>query len=154
VDCDSFPSAEARAAQRPAARARLKLGADDVAFLFLGRLSYHAKAHPLPIYLALEAAAKKTGKRLVLVLAGCIFNATTKKAFLEGARLYCPSVRILQIDGRSADARAAAWAACDVFTSFSDNIQESFGLAPVEAMAAGLPAVVSDWDGYRDTVIH
>ena len=33
-----------------------------------------------------------------------------------------------------------------------DNIQETFGLAPVEAMAAGLPVVVSDWDGYRYTV--
>src|SRR5262249_39663991 len=36
--------------------------------------------------------------------------------------------------------------------SLSDNIQETFGLAPVEAMAAGLPVVVSDWNGYRDTV--
>jgi hypothetical protein len=44
------------------------------------------------------------------------------------------------------------WAAADIFTSLSDNIQESFGLAPIEAMAAGLPSVVSDWDGYRDTV--
>lgn len=33
-----------------------------------------------------------------------------------------------------------------------DNIQETFGLAPVEAMAAGLPVVVTDWNGFRDTV--
>jgi hypothetical protein len=58
----------------------------------------------------------------------------------------------LVIDGRNPQLRAAAWAAADVFISLSDNIQESFGLAPVEAMAAGLPCVVSDWDGYRDTV--
>jgi hypothetical protein len=44
------------------------------------------------------------------------------------------------------------WAASDVFCSPVDNIQESFGLSPIEAMAAGLPCVVSDWDGYRDTV--
>ena len=31
-------------------------------------------------------------------------------------------------------------------------MQETFGLAPLEAMAAGLPVVASDWDGYRDTV--
>ena len=36
--------------------------------------------------------------------------------------------------------------------SLSDNIQETFGLTPVEAMAAGLPCVVSDWNGYKDTV--
>jgi D-inositol-3-phosphate glycosyltransferase len=33
-----------------------------------------------------------------------------------------------------------------------DNIQETFGLTPLEAMAAGKPVVVSDWDGYRFTV--
>ncbi|HTU45987.1 MAG TPA: glycosyltransferase family 4 protein [Bryobacteraceae bacterium] len=43
--------------------------------------------------------------------------------------------------------------AADVFFSPSDTIQESFGLAPVEAMSCGLPQVVSDWNGYRETVI-
>jgi hypothetical protein len=39
-----------------------------------------------------------------------------------------------------------------VFTSLVDNFQETFGLTPIEAMAAGLPCVISDWNGYRDTV--
>jgi len=34
----------------------------------------------------------------------------------------------------------------------SDNIQETFGLTVAEALSYGLPAVVSDWDGYRDIV--
>ena len=46
------------------------------------------------------------------------------------------------------------FAAADVFVSPSDNIQESFGLTLLEAGAAGLPSVVSDWDGYRDLVEH
>jgi hypothetical protein len=33
-------------------------------------------------------------------------------------------------------------------------VQESFGLTVTEAMAAGLPSVVSDWDGYRDSLRH
>jgi hypothetical protein len=36
--------------------------------------------------------------------------------------------------------------------SLSDNIQETFGLTPLEAMSAGLPVIVSDWNGYRETV--
>lgn len=151
VDCDALGK---HAALRAEARRRLQLGPDEVVFLFLGRLSFHAKAHPLPMYLALEAAAQRTGKRLVLLLCGYFFNDTIREQFLDGAKRFCPSVRLLQVEGRQPEARAAAWASADVFTSLSDNIQESFGLTPVEAMAAGLPVVVSDWDGYRDTVLE
>jgi hypothetical protein len=56
------------------------------------------------------------------------------------------------LDGRIAAERQKAWAVADVFCSLSDNIQETFGITPIEAMAAGLPVVVSDWDGYKDTV--
>jgi hypothetical protein len=58
------------------------------------------------------------------------------------------------LDGRKATDRQTAWASADVFCSLSDNIQETFGIVPIEAMAAGLPVVVSDWDGYKDTVRH
>ncbi len=59
---------------------------------------------------------------------------------------------MVTLDGRSPEARETAWAAADLFCSLSDNIQETFGIVPVEAMAAGLPVVVTDWDGYKDTV--
>ena len=61
-------------------------------------------------------------------------------------------MRFVVLDGRSDADRDRAWSAADIFTSLADNIQETFGLTPVEAMAAGLPVVVSDWDGYKDTV--
>ena len=66
--------------------------------------------------------------------------------------LACPSVRVVTVDGLEAAARRTAWAGADVFCSLADNIQETFGITPIEAMAAGLPVVVSDWDGYKDTV--
>src|SRR3990172_1135729 len=153
VDCDAFPQGEAAARLRAQWRKRHAIGESEVAFMFLGRLSFHAKAHPLPMYLALEAAAARTKRKLAFILAGYFFNDSIRREFLEGARRYCPSVRLAHVDGRKPQERAGAWAGADVFTSFSDNIQESFGLAPVEAMAAGLPAVVSDLDGYRDTVV-
>jgi hypothetical protein len=120
--------------------------------LFMGRLSFHAQAHPLAMYQALESAAQTTGKQVVLVECGWHANEHIATAYADAARLACPGVRVVTLDGRKAEARQAAWAGADIFCSLSDNIQETFGIVPVEAMAAGLPVVVADWDGYKDTV--
>ncbi|TWA61080.1 glycosyl transferase family 1 [Azospirillum brasilense] len=151
VDTDAFrfdPSV------RAAERAALGIGEEDVAILFVGRLSFHAKAHPIPMYQALERAAQRTGKRLHLIQAGWFGNDSIAAAFIEGARRYCPSVNAIFLDGRKPDVRTRIWAVADLFTSLVDNIQETFGITPVEAMAAGLPCVVTDWNGYRETVRH
>lgn len=153
VDTEAFaPDARGRAA----ARAALGLGPEDVAVLFVGRLSFHAKAHPLPMYLGLERAAlalaRGGGRKIHLIQAGWFANDFIENAFKNGAKQFCPSVTCTFLDGRKADLRQQAWNAADLFTSLSDNFQETFGLTPIEAMAAGLPGVVSDWNGYRDTV--
>ena len=138
--------------QRAKARAALNTGEDTLVVLYTGRLSFHAKAHPLAMYQALESAAQATGKEVVLVECGWHANEYIEKAFATGAQLVSPSVRVVTLDGRVAENRETAWASADVFCSLSDNIQETFGIVPIEAMAAGLPVVVSDWDGYKDTV--
>lgn len=138
--------------QKASARAALGVSPDSLVVLFMGRLSFHAKAHPLAMYQALEAAAQATGKSVVLVECGWHANEFIEKAYADAARMACPSVRVVTLDGRKAQDRQTAWAGADVFCSLSDNIQETFGIVPIEAMAAGLPVVVSDWDGYKDTV--
>jgi len=140
------------AAQRAAARAALGVDEETLVVLFMGRLSFHAKAHPLAMYQALEAAAQATGKQVVLLECGWHANDAIARAYKEAAAFACPSVRVIPIDGRKAEDRQTAWAGADIFCSLSDNLQETFGITPLEAMAAGLPVVVSDWDGYRDTV--
>jgi glycosyltransferase involved in cell wall biosynthesis len=150
IDTDAFAPAPQK---RAAARAALGIGADDLVVLFVGRLSFHAKAHPLPMYLGLERVARANpGRRIRLLQAGWFANEFIENAFKSGAESFCPSVACGFVDGRNPEARMQAWAAADVFTSLSDNIQETYGLAPVEGMAAGLPCVVTDWNGYRDTV--
>ena len=62
-------------------------------------------------------------------------------------------MRTSLVDGRDPGTRRLVWHAADLFVSPSDNIQETFGLAVLEAMASGLPVVASDWDGYRDLVV-
>ena len=152
VDCAAFPRGARRQAARTAFRNRLCIAEDDVAVLFVGRLSFHAKAHPIPLYLSLEEAARRSGKTVHLIQVGWFANEAIEREFRAGAQAFCPSVKAAFLDGRDAAVRTEAWAGADIFSSLSDNIQETFGLTPIEAMAAGLPSVVSDWDGYRDTV--
>jgi glycosyltransferase involved in cell wall biosynthesis len=138
---------------RAEARQELGVGDNDIVALFVGRLSFHAKAHPSPMYLALErAAARFPERRIHLVECGWFANEAIDASFRDGAAALCPTVTRHVLDGREPAPRTRAWAAADIFVSLSDNIQETFGLTPIEAMAAGLPVVVSDWDGYRDTV--
>lgn len=139
--------------QRATARRAMGLGDDDVVFLFSGRLSFHAKANPGPVYQALQAVAatRKTG-RIVCIEAGIYPNEGIRQGFLLAQQALAPDVAFVWADGDDAAAWRNAWLAGDVFLSLSDNIQETFGLTPVEAMAAGMPVIASDWNGYRDTV--
>ncbi|NTU96753.1 MAG: glycosyltransferase family 4 protein [Chlorobiaceae bacterium] len=142
--------------EKAAARAAVGADEDTLVVLYAGRLSFHAKAHPLAMYQALEMALTvlPEGKRVLLVECGWHANDFIAKAYSDAASQACPGVRVVSLDGRNMESRKIAWACADVFCSLSDNIQETFGIVPVEAMAAGLPVVVSDWDGYRDTVRH
>lgn len=153
VDCDALNPPDS---QDHRARLRASLGIDpaDIVVLFVGRLIFHAKANPAPMFLALEKTARATPARLRLIQAGWFEDAQQEAAFTAAAAVLAPSVAHHVIDGREPDIRAHVWRAADIFLSLSDNIQETFGLTPIEAMAAGLPCVVSDWDGYKETVRH
>src|SRR6478609_4099175 len=152
VDARGALQGDAADAARARLRGKLELAADDVVMLFMGRLVFYAKSHPVPLYLAAERAARQSGKRLVLLLAGWFETTQEEAEFKALAAKLCPSVRTLFVDGREPEIRRDVWSAADLFISLSDNIQETFGLTPIEAMAAGLPLIVSDWDGYRESV--
>jgi len=149
VHCDDFAFTDE---DKGEARQALGLASDEVAALYVGRLVLSGKAHPLPLFLGLQAAAERSGKRLCLILAGQASKPDIEAAYLAGAARHAPDVRVIKVDSRGDAARRQAWAAGDVFVSLADGIQETFGLTPIEAMAAGLPAVVSDYNGYKDTV--
>ena len=147
VHCDGWtPTADARGE----ARQRLGLAADEVAFLFAGRLSFHAKANPAALYQALQAISGDA--KVVLIEAGLFPHEGVAVAYRQAQADLAPDVRFIHAPGDDARAYADAWRAADVFTSLADNVQETFGLTPVEAMAAGLPVVVSDWNGYRSNI--
>ncbi|MCW2249493.1 glycosyltransferase involved in cell wall biosynthesis [Azospirillum fermentarium] len=139
-------------AKRATLRTRLGIGEQDVALLFSGRLSFFEKAHPAPMFIAAELAQARTDKKLHLMLAGRFPDPAHEALYRREAAELAPSVTLHILDGADPELFGPSRSAADLFISLSDNLQETFGLTPVEAMAAGLPALVSDWDGYRDTV--
>lgn len=141
-------------AARAALRTRLGVGAQDVVFATIARLTPHEKFDPLPTYLAMAEAQRRLppGQRLHVVFCGTFRDDYARKVFEEGARVLMPDVGFLLLDGASAEDRKAALSGADVFLFPIDNIQETFGLAPLEGMAAGLPVLTTDWDGMKDTV--
>lgn len=143
-------------ADRPQARAELRqelgLADDDVLVLWVGRLSFFEKAFPQPMFKAVRQAAEATGAKVVFALAGWFPDAADRERYAEAAAAYAGDVEVRFEDGNDRERLGRLWAAADIFLSLVDNIQETFGITPLEAMAAGLPVVASDWDGYRFTV--
>ena len=152
VDCDAFPQDQTGKNIRHKLRQELGIGEDDLVVLFVGRLIFHAKAHPVPMYLAVEKAAKTTKNKVHLIQSGWFEDQQQEFSFKQCAALLSPSVNPIFIDGRQSNIRQEIWSLADIFISLADNIQETFGLTPIEAMAAGLPVVISDWNGYQETV--
>ncbi|MBS0333790.1 MAG: glycosyltransferase family 4 protein, partial [Proteobacteria bacterium] len=151
VDTASFA---VNAADRRAWRQRLSIPEGALTALYVGRFNALEKMNPALMALALERAAQALGEPIYWVNSGWSSQEDQADAYHAAVRALCPSVQYRVVDGRPPDVRHAIWSVADFFISFSDNIQESFGLTPVEAMAAGLPCIVTDWDGYRDTVRH
>ena len=142
----------------PDARDRLRAAygvpENGVVIMTMGRLSVVEKANPLPLFIALELLAQQLKVPIHLWIVGWASRPEEEALHREGAAVIARSVKTRLIDGRDADVRRNIWAAADIFTLPADSIQETFGLVPVEAMAAGLPVVMPDWDGFRDTVLH
>lgn len=137
-----------------ALRARLGIAEGEVAALIVARLTPHEKFDPLPVFTAMAAAnrALPAGQRLHLILYGSYPDPYSRRVFERGAAGLMPDVGFHVLPHEGPQARLAALSAADLFLFPIDNLQESFGIAPVEAMAAGLPIIASDWDGLRDTV--
>lgn len=140
-------------ADRAKLRADMQVSADEVVVLYVGRLSFHAAANPYPIYHGLYQAARATGRKVRLLLAGTTSNDHVHRAFHDGARIFAPTVHVQTVDLLVADLRSKVWHVADVFTTMPDNVHESQAQAVLAAMAAGLPVVASDWGSARELVV-
>ena len=110
-------------AQRLISRKNFLIKDDEIVVLYVGRLSFHAKASPFPMYKALEEAARRSAQRVVLLECGWFKTDFIERSFVQAGEILSPSLRILRVDGREFRAQNQAWACADIFCSFSDNIK-------------------------------
>jgi glycosyltransferase involved in cell wall biosynthesis len=140
--------------KRDAARAALALPADAVVLLCLARFTEYDKVDLFPLLQVLQSLVQQppAGRKVYLVLAGARQGTKTPEMLQLWARALKVEDRLrLKVDFAD-DEKRDLLAAADLFVSPVDNLQETFGQSVVEALAAGLPCVVSDFDGYQDTI--
>jgi len=137
------------------ARSELGIAPDAFVMLWNGRMSFLDKADLLPMAQALRGLViRNPARRVQLVLSGSERSGEkVADALLAYARQLGVADSVCLLGQVPLARRPLLYAAADVFVSPVDNVQETFGLTPLEAMACGVPQVVADWDGYRDTVI-
>ncbi len=145
-------AARISSAKRRAQREALGLRDGEIAVLWVGRLSHAIKAHPIAMFRAVEDASLAAKKPLHLVMQGYFVPKEAESQFRALAADICKTAKVTFVASGDPRFPDGLWAGADIFLSLVDNLQESFGLTPIEAIAAGLPRVISDWDGYRDCV--
>ncbi len=134
-------------------RRELKLPAKKIIILYFGRFSIFDKADLYPLLFSFKDLLSKN-KNVLLMLAGKNFQGNYGGKLKKIANDLGISNNVNFFFNPSRREKYLLYTASDIFVSPSDNLQESFGLTVLEAMAAGLPTVVSDWDGYKDIVVH
>jgi len=153
VDVGAWESLEGE--QRESARARRGIAPDAVTLLVFGRISHSSKMDLLPLLRAAQRliAAGDDPAGLCLVVAG--WTDDDAKHFTDTLVNLAANIGLpLRLFQRPSEAdKHELFGLADIFISLADNPQETFGLTLLEAMAAGLPVLASDYDGYRDIVV-
>ena len=134
---------------------QLGISKKAIVVLFLGRLSFHAKSHPLALYKAIsKISSENDNEEIILLECGTFPNQVTEQMYNKLIYSF-KNLTVKRVGGlnqATEEEKIESLNAANIFVSLSDNIQETFGLTVIEAMAAELPCIVSDWNGYKDLV--
>ncbi|MDI9365459.1 MAG: glycosyltransferase family 4 protein [Flavobacterium sp.] len=138
-------------------RKKYNLKEDIISFFVLTRFSPSDKADILPLLRSLKFNQNIDNSAIHIYLCGgdTYFGA---EDYIEYLREEIADLDISKyisiIVSNDRNATIEMLKSADVFISPSDSVQETFGITPLEAMSCGLPVIVSDWNGYKETVIN
>jgi len=141
---------------RLAARGRRDIPPAAIVLLVFGRISHSSKMDLLPLFRAVQRLIVSGADPGELCFATAGWADDDDGPFAETLTNLAANIGLpFRIVKRPSEAeKRELFGLADIFLSLADNPQETFGLTLLEAMAAGLPVVASDYDGYRDIVVH
>lgn len=127
-------------------RTKLNIPKEARVALCMGRFSDYDKMDLVPLLQAMRAMPENA----ILILAGNVQSEdyfSMLKLWIQALKIQ-NKVRIYQ--SPSEGLKKGLFRAADFFVSIADNPQETFGLSLLEGMSAGLPLLVSDYNGYKE----
>ena len=134
-------------------RQSLGLPANRPIILCFGRMRRQEKADLLPLLLALQPLLGAFPE-LFLVIAGGDLDSQYTTVLNQAADALGMQNHLRLVSNPAVIEKPLYYGAADIAVALADNVQETYGLAVLEAMAAGLPVVAADWDGFREIVRH
>jgi hypothetical protein len=141
-----------REEDRKEARAFFHFPPDAVVALSVGRISLRHKADWAPVLeLIAQMESRKEVRNLVLIIAGGGQASDTSLLETMIGQMGLQK-KVFLFPNFQPEVKRKLYQAADFYLSIIDNFQETFGLSILEAMAAGLPVVISDFSGYRDFI--
>jgi glycosyltransferase involved in cell wall biosynthesis len=119
--------------------------------LHLSRINPFTKMDIMPMIRNFEVVSKNNPKALLLIV-----GQAHAKEYFSQVQDYVKSQNLTNaiqfIDDVNHDFIEEYYQLSDVFVSLTDNISENFGLNVIEAMACGLPIIISDIAGHKDLI--
>ncbi|HAR62764.1 MAG: hypothetical protein DKM50_06640 [Candidatus Margulisiibacteriota bacterium] len=139
----------------PDAKMQLGLPEQTKVILCLGRISFLTKMDLQPLLLVFSKIARLLPETLLIIAGGIAKGDEGCLDYLKILSLqYGIENNIIVKTNVSDDEKQLLYSASDIYVSPSDHTQETFGVTIIEAMAAGLPVVATDWNGYKDLIVE
>jgi len=129
-----------------------ELDLDRQVILILSRISAAVKMDLAPVLRVLPQLVKKNPK-VLLYIVGSVLDVNYVNELKQLVKYLEMDDYVVWDHHPNHEVIEQYYQCSDIFLSLSDYCGETFGLTVMEAMACGLPVVISDFAGYKDHIL-
>ncbi len=158
IDVSAQTTGETEPIDRATLRTALGIEDTDIAVLGYGALDFSPMFNPTSLLLALQSAVEglsTDNNRVVhLVLAGWFADQKNERVLRQAVKSISPSINLILVNGKDTDVQKRIWRAADIFVSIVIELSDQADAPIIQAMAAGLPIICSDWGSQGELFDH